>query len=83
MPTCNRYELPTSVNDRGTILTFDPLVTQEYNIHKSLGLLRLDMDDRGLKWMRVNVLSKKLRVRTNLLATPRQPSVFIFTCKKS
>lgn len=79
MKTYNRKELPREIiiKDKTYLLNLD--ATKYFNSHNSPGLLKLEMATKNLFYCKVNVLPKKLRVRTDLTQKPYNPSVWIFT----
>jgi hypothetical protein len=83
MRTYNKFELPTEIIWKGEKLIIDFEATKLFNETKSPGLLKFEMEQRNKTYAKVQVLSKKLRQRTDLTIKPHQPSVFIFTNHKT
>ncbi len=81
MRSYNKTELPETIILKDEAYIIDLEATNLFRESKSSGLLKFEMQQQNKKYVRVNVLAKKLRIRPDLTVKPYQPITFIFTTK--
>ncbi len=81
MKTFNKTSLPEQINHNGKIYKRDTNLSL-ININSSLNSYLKTCDINGLNVVQCNVLSAKLKGKTDLYGKPYQPTTWFFTAKK-